>query len=85
MAGRWQGEVVTFRAPRAPHDRHRRVVGPLGLQAIEEAERLLAGDVRGLVGDDALAERERLRRQDEDGRNRQGHLPLGAPDAVLRR
>lgn len=85
MAERWQGEVATFLAPRAPLDRHRRVAGPLGLQAIAEAERLLSGDLPGLVGDDALAERERLRRQDEDGQNRQGRLPLGVPDAVLRR
>lgn len=85
MAGWWQGEVAIFRAPRASHNRHRRVAGPVGRQAIEEAERLLSGDLPGLTGDDALAERERLRRQDEDGQSRQGRLPLGEPDAVLRR
>nr|WP_308006559.1 hypothetical protein [Xanthomonas albilineans] len=63
------------RAPRPDHA-HPRQPGPIAREAIREAQALLYGGKPGLQGDDALAERERLRLEDEDKANRQGQLPL---------
>lgn len=47
---------------------------------MELAALALTDAVPGLVGDDALAERERIRRRQEQQDNRQHCLPLGNPD-----
>lgn len=44
---------------------------------MDEAMRLLYGNAPGLSGDEALAERERLRREDEARTDPQSALPLG--------
>ncbi|MEB2187704.1 hypothetical protein VDS18_17685 [Xanthomonas campestris pv. campestris] len=59
---------------RAPHIR--RTLSPAAQQHVAEALRLLYSDAPGLAGDDALAERERLRMQDEAHHNPQAALPL---------
>ncbi|WP_372165337.1 hypothetical protein [Xanthomonas euvesicatoria] len=54
----------------------RRTLSPVAQQHVAEALRLLYSDAPGLAGDDALAERERLRAQDEAHRNPQATLLL---------
>ncbi|MBB4722716.1 hypothetical protein [Xanthomonas euvesicatoria] len=54
----------------------RRTLSPAAQQHVAEALRLLYSDAPGLAGDDALAERERLRAQDEARRNPQATLLL---------
>ncbi|ASK91852.1 hypothetical protein KWH04_09800 [Xanthomonas campestris pv. trichodesmae] len=57
-------EMAIYRAPRAPHPADRKPISPVARQHMDEALRLLNGDTPGLTGEDALAERERLRRED---------------------
>ncbi|MBB5860222.1 hypothetical protein [Xanthomonas arboricola] len=59
---------------RAPHIR--RTLSPAAQQHVAEALRLLYSDAPGLAGDDALAERERLRCADAADVHAQGVLPL---------
>ncbi|MGV7193734.1 hypothetical protein [Xanthomonas axonopodis] len=56
--------MAIYRAPRAPHPAGRKTISPVVRQHMNEALRLLNGDTPGLTGEDALAERERLRRED---------------------
>ncbi|MBV6857237.1 hypothetical protein KWH07_06210 [Xanthomonas campestris pv. zingibericola] len=63
--------MTTNRAPRT-----RRTLSPAAQQHVAEALRLLYSDAPGLAGDDALAERERLRAQDEAHSNPQTSLLL---------
>ncbi|KAB7767605.1 hypothetical protein [Xanthomonas maliensis] len=58
--------------------RIRRTLSPAAQQHVAEALRLLYSDAPGLAGDDVLAERERLRAQDEGHSNPQATLPLEA-------
>ncbi|MBO9722617.1 hypothetical protein [Xanthomonas phaseoli] len=58
------------RAPRT------RMLSATAQRYVAEALQLLYGDVPGLAGDDALAERERLRRADAADEHAQGVLPL---------
>ena len=55
----------------------RRRVTAAAAQAMRLAELALTDAVPPLLGDDALAERERYRREDEARRSAQGLLPLG--------
>ena len=54
----------------------RRTLSPAAQQHVAEALRLLYSDAPGLAGDDALAERERLRCADAADVRAQGVLPL---------
>ncbi|AZR24393.1 hypothetical protein [Xanthomonas vasicola] len=63
--------MTTSRASRI-----RRTLSPAAQQHVAEAMRLLYSDAPGLAGDDALAERERLRTQDEAHSNPQATLLL---------
>jgi len=47
---------------------------------MELAALALTDAVPGLVGEEALAERERIRQRQEQQDNRQHSLPLGKPD-----
>lgn len=49
-------------------------------QAMEIAALALTDAVPGLIGEEALAERERIRQRQEQHDNRQHCLPLGNPD-----
>lgn len=69
-------EMAIYRAPRAPHPAGRRCISEAARQHIAEAMQLLYGDAPGLVGDDALAERERLRCAVATEARAQGVLPL---------
>lgn len=66
-----------YRAPRAPRFSSRKVLGVEGRRAVAEALALLSGSQAGLQGEDALAERERLRIEAERAKQRQGELELG--------
>lgn len=69
-------EMAIYRAPRAPHPAGRKTISPVARQHMDEALRLLNGDTPGLTGEDALAERERLRREDAARDAVQSELPL---------
>ncbi len=70
-------EVAIYKAPRASRRDRRKPVSEAAHHAMQEARRMLYSDEPGLVGDAALAERERYRREDEGKRLAQGELPLG--------
>lgn len=70
-------EMSIYRAPRAPRFSSRKVLGVEGRLAVAEALALLSGSQAGLQGEDALAERERLRLEAERAKQRQGELELG--------
>lgn len=69
-------EMAIYRAPRAPHPAGRKPISPVARQHMDEAMRLLYGNAPGLSGDEALAERERFRREDEARTDPQSALPL---------
>lgn len=69
-------EMTIYRAPRAPHPAGRRTISPVARQHMDEAMRLLYDNAPGLSGDEALAERERFRREDEARTDPQVALPL---------
>ncbi|MEN5208007.1 hypothetical protein ABE493_07775 [Stenotrophomonas terrae] len=71
-------DVAIYRVPRASRRNRRKVLSVEARRAIDEAMALLSGGETGLQGDDALAERERLRVEAEAARQRQGELTLGA-------
>lgn len=68
--------VYTHRPSR--RTRSRKVVSTAGLRAMQMAALALTDAVPALIGDDALAERERLRLEDQARRSAQGALPLAA-------
>jgi hypothetical protein len=69
-------EVAIYRAPRAPRSAGRRVLSPAAQRHVAEAMRVLAGEAPGLAGDEALAERERYRREQAAQAEPQAVLPL---------
>lgn len=69
-------EMAIYRAPRAPHPAGRKTISPVARQHMAEAMRLLYDNAPGLSGDEALAERERFRREDEAREDPQSALPL---------
>jgi len=69
-------DVAIDRAPRARRTCRRRRISQAARAHIGEAMRLLYGDAPGLQGEEALAERERYRREDEARACAQGVLPL---------
>lgn len=71
-------EMAIYRAPRAPHPAGRKIISPVARQHMAEAMRLLYGNTPGLVGDEALAERERLWRADAANGAVQSELLLTA-------
>lgn len=73
-------EVAIYRAPRARTVSGQRIISSAAREAIEQIERLLAGAEVGLVGDDALAERERLWAAQLETEGRQCDLPLDNPE-----
>ncbi len=71
--------MAIYHAHRSKY-RRRGTASAAARQAMELAALALTDAVPGLVGDEALAERERLRQQQEQQDNRQRCLPLGNPD-----
>ncbi|AVH91684.1 hypothetical protein AL480_12885 [Stenotrophomonas maltophilia] len=71
--------MAIHHAPRSKY-RWRGRASASARQAMELAALALTDAVPGLVGDEALAERERMRRRQEKQDNRQHCLPLGNPD-----
>lgn len=71
--------MAIYRAHRSRY-RRRGPASAAARQAMELAALALTDAVPGLVGDEALEERERLRQQQEQHDNRQHCLPLGNPD-----
>lgn len=72
-------DVAVHRAHRSKY--RRRVQASVSARhAMELAALALTDAVPGLIGDEALAERERIRQRHEQQDNRQHCLPLGNPD-----
>lgn len=69
-------DMAIFHAPRAPRMAGRRAISSAARAHIAEAMRVLYGDAPGLQGDEALAERERYRCEDEAREAAQTLLPL---------
>jgi hypothetical protein len=69
-------DMAIYQAPRAPHAVGHKTISPAARRHMDEAMQLLYGDAPGLVGDDALAERERWRCADAAKARAQGVLPL---------
>lgn len=69
-------DMAIYRAPRAPRIVGRRVLSPTAQQCVAEALRLLCDGAPGLVGDEAWAEHERVRIEDEARGMKQAVLPL---------
>ena len=67
--------VAIYHPPRAPRSGYR-VISAAARQSIAEAARLLYDNVAGLEGEEALAERERLRVSAEKAERTQGELLL---------
>ena len=67
--------MAIYHPPRTPRS-GRRVISEAARQSIAEAQRLLYGNAPGIVGDEALAERERLWAATEAASHSQGELPL---------
>lgn len=74
-------DMAIYRAPRASRISGRRVLSPIAQLYVAEALRVLSGESPGLVGDDALAERERARIEHEAAEAKQTVLPLACPPA----
>lgn len=70
--------MAIYHPPRAPRSGYR-VISAAARQSIAEAARLLYDDVPGLVGDEALAERERMRLAAAEVQLTQPELPLCGP------
>ncbi|MBA0283842.1 hypothetical protein D5301_19020 [Stenotrophomonas sp. MH181796] len=71
--------MATHHAHRSRY-RRRGIASASARQAMELAALALTDAVPGLVGEEALAERERIRQRQEQQDNRQHSLPLGNPD-----
>lgn len=69
--------MVVYSPLASRHKRRCKAVSATGLQAMQMAACALTDAVPALIGDDALAERERLRLEDEARRTAQAVLPLG--------
>lgn len=72
----WTGVTMVGSAIGRAERGNRRSPSPTALRHIAEAERVLYGNAPGLSGEDALAERERLRRLDVPAPAPQLALPL---------
>lgn len=72
-------DVAIHHAPRSKC-RWRGPASASARHAMELAALALTDAVPGLIGDEALAERERIRQRQEQQDNRQHCLPLGNPD-----
>jgi len=71
--------TMTAYTPRpSRRTRHRKAASATGLRAMQMAALALTDAVPALIGDDALAERERMRIEVEARRSAQGALPLMA-------
>lgn len=68
--------VAIYRTPQASRKRRRKPLSAAGVLAMHAAALALTDAVPALVGDDALAERERLRLLDDARRTAQGVLSL---------
>ncbi|OUL25867.1 hypothetical protein BV378_14115 [Nostoc sp. RF31YmG] len=68
--------MAVFHAPRAPRTAGHRAISAAARAYIDEATRLLYGNEPGLQGEEALAERERYRCEDEARASAQAELPL---------
>lgn len=68
--------MTTHHAHRSRY-RRRGIASASARQAMELAALALTDAVPGLIGEEALAERERIRRRQEQQDNRQLGLPLG--------
>ena len=68
--------VAIYRSPQASRKRRRKPVSAAGVRAMHAAALALTDAVPALVGDEALAERERLRLLDEARHTTQGVLSL---------
>lgn len=64
-------------APRAPRSRQRKTVSSATRRGLQLVALALTDAMPALVGDEAMAERERYRVEVEAKRNAQGVLPLG--------
>ncbi|MBA0254444.1 hypothetical protein D7T50_03850 [Stenotrophomonas maltophilia] len=71
--------MATHHAHRSKH-RRRGLPSASARQAMELAALALTDAVPGLIGEEAMAERERIRQRQEQQDNRQHCLPLGNPD-----
>ncbi len=71
--------VAIYRAPQPP----RKPVGAACMRAMQAAALALTDAVPALVGDEAIAERERYRREDSAHQSVQGVLPLPCDPAPL--
>lgn len=72
-------DVGTDHARRSQY-RRRGTASASARRAMEVAALALTDAVPGLIGEEALAERERIRQRQEQLDNRQHCLPLGNPD-----
>lgn len=72
-------DVAIYRAPRARPMGGRKIISPVARAEMERIERLLSGSEAGPVGDEALAERERLWAQHRKATDMQSDLLLGNP------
>lgn len=79
--GSWgrRTDVGTDHARRSQY-RRRGIASASARRAMELAALALTDAVPGLIGEEALAERERIRQRQEQHDNRQHCLPLGNPD-----
>lgn len=68
--------VAIYCSPQASRKRRRKPVSAAGVRAMHAAALALTDAVPALVGDEALAERERLRLEVEARRTMQAALPL---------
>lgn len=72
-------DVAIYRPPRARTMNGRRIISAVVRAEMENIERLLSGDEHGPVGDEALAERDRLWSASRNGVGQQPDLPLVNP------
>lgn len=70
-------DVAVYRAPQALHPTQPRQVSETAKQYIAEAARAIYTDEPGLTSEQALAERERYRVEQDARESQQGVLPLG--------
>ena len=69
-------EMAIYRAPRA-RSRPRGAITAAARQAMQDAARALTDAVPALLGDDALAQRDRYRQEDERKNSAQRELGAG--------
>lgn len=71
--------MAIYRAPRARTVNGKRIISARARAEIERIEQLLSGAERGPIGDEALAERDRIWAQQQGRAEPQCDLPLGNP------